>query len=130
MSSAHTAEVRQLYRAFWRLYRRWPAEERRSKSFRQYWMTRVRNSFVDNKGVTDPERIRELVAGGRQELDSLASILEGSIEKEIPLAKDGPILSNMPNPERYQLLDVDMKDAIREKNQLRFLIEEFQSKRK
>ncbi len=81
--SAPTIEARRLYRDFWRLYRRWPAEEKRSKSFREYWMSRVRKGFEEGGALTDPTKAEALIAEARVELDSLTAVLDGQVAKEV-----------------------------------------------
>lgn len=87
MSSAVATEVKELYRQFWRLYKRWPAEELRSKSFREEWMSRVRRDFVENKSA-QPEEVSVLLAKGKKELEQLEMILDGGVEKEVRCQAD------------------------------------------
>jgi len=88
-------DVKNLYRDFFRLYRKWPPELQRSKRFREHFINKVRTQFHENAVVTSQdarfggnaaaydEWRAGLMKQGRDDLDALKALLNNVLEKEV-----------------------------------------------
>jgi hypothetical protein len=75
------SEIRSLYRSFLKLQKLWPAQPHRRVEFKQVLLEEVRARF--RKSPVDD--LAQALAKGRQELQSMESLLVNKVEKKVYL---------------------------------------------